>query len=326
MIRSSAGAELCATRGVKRPHPSECAHAVDQTYKGDVDLSDRVVVGEPIQKSPLHWVVPYDVTDDAGNQATTVWRDIIVDEVDLVDAETKIRQEVLREQQTETKKAVEKAVREEKQKWERELAAGQQQTTGSRSRNNKQNCPSCPNCDCPTDVKLGKAACRPFCEGEAGTCSVHEENLVYTFIMKLEEVFPPSVVSFMVFSAVFITLFLVFRFLATLIFNPRSMQGYDYTMYSDRVGDGALFHNPAQQTMQPDPRVFPSSQQTNSQDGAFFSPRSQAGISSPPPFHPPPGSASRQDNQFDNSIYRPMPDIISPSRTGDGARRRTPYG
>ena len=54
--------------------------AFDQTYKGKVDLSEHVVVGEPIKKGHLRWSVPYDVTDDAGNRATTVWRDVVVEE------------------------------------------------------------------------------------------------------------------------------------------------------------------------------------------------------------------------------------------------------
>ena len=53
-----------------------------------------MTVGEPIQKnngSPLQWKVPYNVMDEAGNKAKTVWRDIIVEEVDIDDFDKKAK-------------------------------------------------------------------------------------------------------------------------------------------------------------------------------------------------------------------------------------------
>ena len=49
-------------------------------------------MGDPVPKDgvgarPHQWRVPYDVADDAGNKAKTVWRDVIVEEVDIEDFE-----------------------------------------------------------------------------------------------------------------------------------------------------------------------------------------------------------------------------------------------
>lgn len=51
-------------------------------------------MGDPLPKHSVgsgshQWRVPYDVVDDAGNKAKTVWRDIIVEEVDIEDFEQK---------------------------------------------------------------------------------------------------------------------------------------------------------------------------------------------------------------------------------------------
>ena len=64
----TAGAELCATHLNRNPDPSDCVQAHNVTYSGRVDLSKKVVVGEPIQKSNLPWSVPYDVKDELGMQ------------------------------------------------------------------------------------------------------------------------------------------------------------------------------------------------------------------------------------------------------------------
>ncbi|KAL3806826.1 hypothetical protein ACHAXA_003298 [Cyclostephanos tholiformis] len=92
IIKATAGAELCATRSYPNVRPTDCVHAEDHTYKGKVDLTSRVSVGEPVPKDGVgaqldQWKVPYNVADDAGNKAKTVWRDIIIEEVDIEDFE-----------------------------------------------------------------------------------------------------------------------------------------------------------------------------------------------------------------------------------------------
>ena len=66
-----------------------------------MDLSRHVVVGEPVQKSSIRWSVPYNVKDAAGNRAHTVWRDVVVEEVDLANVEARVRQEVLQTRKAE---------------------------------------------------------------------------------------------------------------------------------------------------------------------------------------------------------------------------------
>lgn len=92
VIKTTHGAELCATKSNPNVRPGDCVHAKDHTHKGIVDLTSRVTVGDPLLKHGVgsgshQWRVPYDVVDDAGNKAETVWRDIIVEEVDIEDLE-----------------------------------------------------------------------------------------------------------------------------------------------------------------------------------------------------------------------------------------------
>jgi len=115
MIQVTAGAELCATHTKMKPRPVECVKALDKTHVGDVDLSSRVSVGEPVQKSPFEWKIPYNVIDDAGNAAETVWRDVIVEEVSLDDIEAKIRREILANKDEEIREAVALALEQERQ-------------------------------------------------------------------------------------------------------------------------------------------------------------------------------------------------------------------
>jgi hypothetical protein len=316
MIQTTSGAELCATHEHKKPAPVDCVSAVDYTYKGNIDLSGRVVVGEPVQKSALHWVVPYDVSDDAGNAALTVWRDVIVQEVNLADLEVKIRQDVTREMEAEKNKAIERAVGKERVEWEK---ANKTPT----SRNGK-NCPVCAKCDdsCPntnTGVEVDAASCQSYCKGLAATCTMSDENAMYAIIFWLEDVFPAWVVPFIIMAVLVFGFVYIVRWVVTLIFNPRGFQSYDYNPYGG-AADSELFQSAAQPST---PAVPPSASLSAQNTNSFFSPGSQAAMSSPAAANTP-GSASRQAQGYDNSIYQ-MPDIISPSKTGDGVPRRSPY-
>ena len=340
MIRASAGAELCATHGTNRPTPRECVKAVDLTYKGEVDLSERVVVGDPVQKSPLHWVVPYDVSDDAGNAAATVWRDVIVQEVDIADVESKIREDIAYEQRIETEKAIEKAVKEEKIKWERAQERAQDQVTARSSRSRRQEpekCPPCPKCaTCSSNVQPSKAACEPFCRGSSSeTCSWGKQSQAVALILWLEDVFPPQVVTIVIFVSLVVAFLMISRWTLALILNPRSFQRYDYGAYGDlRAGDellqnASLQPNPHYQDT-PHPTSRPSRQSLEEQDAAFFSPvGSPTGLGSFSTNNGTsaglPGRVSHQEPRYDDSIYE-SPPLITPSRTGDGVRRRTPHG
>lgn len=55
-----------------------CAVASDPTDDGidTRDISSRITVGQPIHLSGLSWKVPYDVLDESGNAAQTVYREV----------------------------------------------------------------------------------------------------------------------------------------------------------------------------------------------------------------------------------------------------------
>lgn len=213
LVRKTAGAELCATPANQNPKPIDCARAFDETYKGRVDLSDKVRIGEPVQKSALHWAVPYDVTDEAGNAASTVWRDIIVEEVDLAsfqrDADVdaivkKALSEKEKEHQTEMRKQVAKAVEEERQK-------------------KAKSCPDCPKCDCaPGQIDASK--CDSYCKNQAQTCdSTHyQESWIVHIMVWLEEYVPWQIVPFLVTSVFLIFVLTLLRWIISFLFTPSS--------------------------------------------------------------------------------------------------------
>ncbi len=156
MIVATSGAELCATS--KRPNvrPTDCISAKDHTYKGVVDLTARVSVGEPIRDgAPLRWKVPYNVMDDAGNKAKTVWRSIIVEEVGLDEFESSSKATML----TNNREEVEHAVQEALEKERKRVAA---------TSNNKGACPPCAPCDCKGKKKdcsgMSVSECSSFCD------------------------------------------------------------------------------------------------------------------------------------------------------------------
>lgn len=80
--------------------------------------------------------MPYNVVDAAGNKAQTVWRDVIVEEVDLHEFEKKTRASVLEHRRDEVEHAVQKAVAEER----RRTAVSGSKNSGA--------CPKCEVCNC----------------------------------------------------------------------------------------------------------------------------------------------------------------------------------
>ncbi|KAL3922600.1 MAG: hypothetical protein SGILL_002120 [Bacillariaceae sp.] len=340
MIRETAGAELCATHDHPRPSPDECIKALDYTYKGDVDLSDQVVVGDPVQKSGMHWVVPYDVKDEAGNHATTVYRDVIVEEVNLSSVEKKVREEVTKEQEQKTKRAIDAAVREERKKWEQE---NRSTNRGRRNAGATANtCPACPPCgDCPDMAPADAKSCSAYCDDMSASCRLSDEKFVYYILLWLEDIFPSwlvplAVVAFFSAGAVFTLRFLV------LVFNPRSYPSYDYGG-SAGINDEIILRQPGpqqQERLQPPQYQMPPGSAFSQSNGSarMFSPPSNQQFGSPPPSNSlfgsngnasashqaTPGSSARG---FDNSMtLYPSPGLITPSKNGEGARvRRSPY-
>jgi len=239
MIKATAGAELCATHENPRVKSSDCIEAIDYLYTGEVDLSDRVKVGDPIRKSHLKWVVPYDVTDDAGNKAETVYREVVVEEIGLFGLEKKIREEVAREEQRKTKRAIDAAVSKERQKWEAEARSSNNSNSNSNrsSRRNSNDasrtCPSCPPCVCPETDAVNPATCSAHCNNMSETCrQLGDDNFVYKLLLLLEDIFPVQLVPMIVLSFVAVGFLYVVQWIWTLLFNPRAYANYDYGNYS----------------------------------------------------------------------------------------------
>lgn len=165
MIKETNGAELCATYTRRNPRPEHCVRAYDATFRGQVDITNSVKVGEPIQKSPFEWKVAYNVIDEAGNVADTVWRDIIIEEVDLADMEIVIREEVLADRELEIQEAVRVALEKERKKH------SNQSTVKSPRGRQAESCPKCPSCDC-TRNNSGKVftheECQSLCNEKNG--------------------------------------------------------------------------------------------------------------------------------------------------------------
>jgi hypothetical protein len=224
MIKSTQGAELCATSGNQRPRPSHCINAYDQTYKGKVDLSSRVVVGDPVRKSELHWAVPYNVKDDAGNEATTVWREVVVEEVDVDAMEAKIREEMKQENEAKTKHAVAAAVEAERKRLE----------SNDNKRNSRRDaavnsCPTCRECGGSEGIKsvgddvgdkISVAACEKMCEQMTQQCSATYQSHSVALVGWLEQVFPPVPVFMFIAICIISGIVVCMRLLWNLVFNP----------------------------------------------------------------------------------------------------------
>lgn len=345
MIRATAGAELCASHDNPNPKPTDCIKAIDRTYQGDIDLSVRVVIGEPQQKSSLHWVVPYNVKDDAGNEATTVWRDVKVEEVNLSSLETKLREELMREQETKTNRAIEEAIRAEKVKWERA-------NSGSRRRNTPEpKCPSCPACNCEqgtssttTTTTTEESSCQAQRQEVSESCKMSDDNWVYSILFGLQDFLSPTVLPPLVFGILLIALLILIKLLLSCFNQEPYRSRYDYGGTDDilLLKPAAAQSGPAGTTPRPNlmspppPRDSLVPARNNNENASFFSPGSQQAGATPLIYNgaarnqgETPASANRDTNSnvqnvHDESIYIST-SIITPSKTGDGVRRRNPY-
>jgi hypothetical protein len=160
---------------------------------------------------------------------------------------------------------------------------------------------------------------------------------MYGLLFWLEDVFPPSIVPLVVLACFMLGAFYVLKWITTLIFNPRAYQNYDYGSYGGPGNDDVLLRSTMvaqSQTVPVAPPPRESFSINNNNNNAFFSPGSQAGFQSPPPAFTngksrTPGTAASEfqpaeQNLYDESIYN-SPPLITPSRNGEGVRRRNPY-
>lgn len=295
--------------------------AYDVTFKGRVDLSGAVKVGEPIKKSGLRWSVPYHVKDAAGN-AATVWRDIVVEEVALGDVETKIRDEILQHQKAKIQIAVDRALEEDRRtRKEVNSVSIQEKRPISPS--------ECPKCDCSGQFE--ESLCHATCEARIEECAIDDQSYVIKLLLFLERTLPPSAVPFVLSFAVLIVSVLSLRWTMTLIFNPQAFRrGY----YDDLERERALRNAVAYHVdpVAPPPRTPFSSGETN----GFFSPQNNNAR-----FGASPGSAGRtaSNNIGGVTVQSPAGDnftdiyqspsfansVNTPNKQGDGVQRRSPF-
>eukprot|EP00547_Thalassionema_nitzschioides_P013779 CAMPEP_0194246210 /NCGR_PEP_ID=MMETSP0158-20130606/14660_1 /TAXON_ID=33649 /ORGANISM="Thalassionema nitzschioides, Strain L26-B" /LENGTH=920 /DNA_ID=CAMNT_0038982061 /DNA_START=43 /DNA_END=2805 /DNA_ORIENTATION=- len=343
LIKSTMGAELCATHHQPSPHPSECVRATDQTYKGKLDITSRVEIGDPVEKSQQHWSVPYNVVDEAGNKAATAWRDVVVEEVDIFDLEHRIRREMMDENKKAIKIAVEKAVARERAKNEQletvDRKSGHQKPRKKLS--TEAQCSPCPECKSGSSSNFDVSKCDEYCKAKnTESCPNSAQQQPF-----LSSVWSFTMVDVAFTGFVLIVVIAVLRFVATLLYNPAALFGtpdYNYAVEESIVAtniDSTL--NSQATPMQPLPQSDgPVSRRTP--EGGLFSPPSNrfspggangngSSVFSPQPSYQSPfqqrtpnGNGSRNVyGAYENdSIYADNNDIISPSKTGTYRRRK----
>lgn len=300
MILATAGAELCATQIDRKPNASDCVYAYDETYKGRVDLSKAVLVGEPIKKSGLRWSVPYNVKDAAGNTAKTVWRDVVVEEVDIAKIEAKIREEYLSVQRIKDKAL------EEERKIKESTAAK------NRDRRVPTSCAECPKCDLSGNVN--ESSCKEICNARIKSCAIDEETLVVQILIWLERRFPPAMVPIVLLCNAIVIMFLMLRWILTLIFNPQAYQPTGrYYGNAERERDLSVAYQRNHTGNEVRTSYVTSPPPTGHMNGNFSSQKTNGADM--------PSSAMRRGEVAD--IYQSP--IITPSKYGDGVRRRTTY-
>jgi hypothetical protein len=324
LIRSTFGAELCATASNPGPAASDCVHAYDDTYQGRTDLSKEVVVGEPVKKSPLHWSVPYNVQDKAGNAAATVWRDVHVEEVSLDELEAKVRDEMLAERRKDIDRAVSIALDEDRRKRSKTQPAHASDAS------------ACPKCDCPKGgADFDSSQCDEICKSRQGTCSRVDESHMTRLLLWLESFVPPNMAPGVLALVLIVALWEVLQVLWAVLFSSTSTRKSNWYANDERdraMQSAVTYYHGANE----DPPTFlpprtsmavggGAASSTTAPGEGLFSPRSGSSTS---PFAPPGtngvGAAAPHNPPSDfDSIYASSP-IISPSARGDGVRRRPP--
>jgi len=354
MIASTNGLELCATPENASPQLKDCVYAYDETYKGKVDLSDRVTMGDPMWKSDTHWAVPYYVRDDAGNEAVAIYRDIVVQEVDIEKMEAAIRKDVAKSKQKEIDAAVNKALREERQRNE---ASSSKNRRGSMS---GQTCPPCPICDANASPsrstahdKFDVSLCDKICEERNQQCNWREENTWSSFFLSLAHRFPLPAFAVILGVGLLALLGFLGMFLPSISFNSQ----YDDYRSEERarlMQNSVTYHGgyaaPSQQQQQQRPPMGvgtrtphtpvgvaggpPRASMSRDTESDFFLSPSTTGGGGEGFFSPQESARSQQMNgvvglgtsEDPNDIYRSPPIIMpSPRNNGMGSDLRRRY-
>eukprot|EP00574_Skeletonema_japonicum_P002779 CAMPEP_0201713990 /NCGR_PEP_ID=MMETSP0593-20130828/634_1 /ASSEMBLY_ACC=CAM_ASM_000672 /TAXON_ID=267983 /ORGANISM="Skeletonema japonicum, Strain CCMP2506" /LENGTH=983 /DNA_ID=CAMNT_0048203211 /DNA_START=52 /DNA_END=3003 /DNA_ORIENTATION=- len=321
MIVATSGAELCATSTRPNVRPMDCIRAKDHTYKGVVDLTARVSVGEPIRDgAPLRWKVPYNVMDDAGNKAKTVWRSIMVEEIGLDEFESSSEATML----TNNRGEVEHAVQEALEKERRRVAA---------TSSNKRACSPCAPCDCKGKKDCGgmsMSECNSFCDkkvaaalastSDASCPSYLEKNTSYDktefnhqiiqyLVVYLEGLVGPSALMFLFVGCfVAVMIYCLQRMVRALFFSSGP---YVRTYYADEEREKMMMQNvsyyrsPTAATTRSTTTSTPSSSISRPPTASLSSQRN--GIFSP-----------QQNGTNVNNSSQPQTEYVSPFRSNDG--------
>ena len=336
MVRQTAGAELCATHSNPKPSPSDCVSAVDETHKGPVNLSKKVKVGEPVQKSHLHWAVPYNVQDAAGNEAVTVWRDVLVDEVDLGELEHKFQEQAAKDRKHEIEAAVAKALKQSEEQHLQDIKIRVNQAVeedrkrrGNDGNKNKKTCPACPACTPSTEK----------CECESH-CAIDTDSLVVRTMLALEDYLPLTAIPYALFAAILAVGLIILRLVLSVVFaNPtpyysrtfmasddreRAMQTSVTVYQPNMTSPGGVMQQPANGTVHHNHNgmPLPTAQASLFSPTTGASPASQFGS---PSLQQIPLQQQQQQQQDYTDIYA-SPEVITPRRrTGNGVFGASPY-
>jgi hypothetical protein len=337
MIRSTGGAELCATDANVSPRPKDCVEAYDETYNGRIDLSAEVVVGDPIETGPFSWRVPYYVDDIAGNEADTIWRDVRVDQVDIAEMESKVMADFQRIHESDIQKAVNKAVAEDRKK--REGANQPVKET------------SCPKCNC--DGNAGVAPnCEDYCDPRIRSCAVDEHGFVIRTLLWLEGCMPSYLASSLMGLSVLCFCLILLQWIFFLVsyapvynrnysaydeqrdrelrqavnYFPNTTSGTPAATYKESPSQNSIFLNGDK----PPRGSMSSGDNHNHRD--IFSPGSLPNFSSLPHASSAQNGVSpsqqlreRERVQLADNVDDSPTSIITPSKRGDGVQRRSPY-
>jgi hypothetical protein len=253
-----------------------------------------------------------------------VWRDVVVEEVNLNDLASKILIDAQKDQAAAIQKAVDKAVKEDRAQRGR-AEGGSNRDRKAMATTTTKACPECPKCDCSGDPRFDESFCDAVCEGRLQTCAQRDGSVIVSSMLWLEDFFPPTLVPIILLCVIVTGCVLLLRLILTLIFNPQVYKRNQYTN-DDRGKDSqdSVTYYPTHSDVpringfSPPPRASLSSQGANT----FMTPP-QAPFASPPTNGN--GSAYRpRENDMADSIYATQP-LITPSKQGDGVRQRSPY-
>ena len=300
MIEATAGAELCATNPKRAARPGDCIAAYDNTFRGKVDLTSRVVIGEAVQQGPLTWRVPYDVSDDAGNEATTVWRDVEIEEVDLADFKQAISAGERSRQKHEIDYAVKQALESERSRVEpRECPACKCSTQEGAATSVTANEHCTKTCD--EEVALAMASSRKACAASESLPADREQShaVVQEVLLFLETTMGFSAMMLLLVGCTVTTaLYILHRMIVALFYSTgANVRTYYYS--EDEEQDKILMQNVSYYRSPTPSADRRQSASTGSQNGV-----------TPTVPRPPRSSLS--------SAQRGSP-YISPFRTSDGS-------